>query len=593
MSRFYKILSKIKEIIAANLLFAILIAILSAVLIVRALPDNHMDMTSAQTILAARWWARDGFANNYFLQLINGYGKIVRYFEEPSLNEHAQGDVAGGLIGHKLYYSHYPSLYIIPVALLIKFGVNKLFFLRILSIIASVFSLIFLYAFIKLLINRFAAFVGTLYFAISPIFIKWADSLEYTAQEDFWRFLILLMSLITFNYFRNNGKEKNGYLYLTAIWLCDLFLALTSFNSTFFIFTWLVGLSAIYIYYRNYNKKRKIYFFAALIAIWASAPIFGFLIQLIQNVSYLGWHNTWLDIYGAFHYAGNRIGLDFTTRIEGLFKPFFSMIGIYNFYSLLVPFGIAKFKIFIFLIALIGTFAVIRLIKIAEYKVHSSKILILLAVAPLAQTFVMPYLGFRDSLGRLFAPFIGIAIGSIAWMLCESWRKKYLNFTNKILFLFITILILSLFAIQVALNFTSRFWPVYAPLSANDIAFAESMKKIAPGEKAAFMINEDDTKIPETELKKRLALYDPTHYQTNYLIWKYYFDIPLINFTKISYLVRDLLYLEKRSEFPFTAIVTSDDFNLISGLHKDLGDKSLELTKIEVSHNRYYFLVKK
>ena len=119
------------------------------------------------------------------------------------------------------------------------------------------------------------------------------------------------------------------------------------------------------------------------------------------------------------------------------------------------------------------------------------------------------------------------------------------------------------------------------------------MQEVATGEKAVFMINALDTQIPEEELKKRWSQYDPASYNTNYIIWEYYFDMPLLNFTKNSYVIRDLLYLEKRAEFPFTAIITSDDLNLINELYKDLKNQRLRLSDIKILQNRYYFIVNK
>lgn len=601
------IIQNIKKVIMANIVFVILITILAIFLTIRALPENHLDMDSAQTLLSAQWWARDGFLKHNFLQLIAGYGKLAKYFEEPELNEHAQGIVTGGLIGHKLYYTHYPSLYIIPIALLIKLGITKLFLLKILSIAASILGLIFLYVFIKLLSNKYIAFIAASYFGISPLFIKWADSLGYIPQEDMWRFLILLLSLITFRYFTGPEKTsvsvKNGYLYISAIWISYFFLALTSFNSTIFIFMWLVGLSALYIYkYDALNAKNKFLIFIFLAIFWSLAPILGFILQLVQNISYLGWHNTWLDIYGAFNSVGNRAGLDFVTRFEGIIKPFLSLTGILNIYAVLAPLGLTKFKEIFFhgkisdlyilpLLIGFGAIIILKLKKFTDYKIPSPYIVILLAIAPLTQTFILPLTGYRDNMGRLAAPFIGIVIGAIVWMLFLAFSKNFLTFFNKLLFSFIFILIISLFTIQFVLNNEPRFWSAYAPISDNEIAFAKAMKKVAIGEKAIFMINKYDTLIPEEELKKRFALYDPSHYQGNYLIWEYYFDMPLLNFTKTGYLIRDLTYLENRAEFPFTAIVTSDDEKLINELYKNLADEKLPLSAVEILENRYFFTI--
>ena len=153
--------------------------------------------------------------------------------------------------------------------------------------------------------------------------------------------------------------------------------------------------------------------------------------------------------------------------------------------------------------------------------------------------------------------------------------------------------ILSLFTVQIVLNSSSYFGPNHTPLSDNEISFTKKMQKIADGEKAVFMINTVDTHLPEEELKKKFALINPKAYLLGYRNWEYYFDMPLLNFTKTSYLVEDLLYLKKRAEFPFTAIITSDDVNLIGELHGKLSLEQLSLTPIKTLENRHFFLVEK
>lgn len=579
---FNEVITTTKKTIAGNLPFLILIIALLTISVVRALPENHIDMPSATALLGARWWARDGFLKHYFLELNAGYGKIVRYFDEPALSEHAQGAVAGGLIGHKLYNPHYPSLHGITSALLMKFGIDSLFILRLPSIFFSILSLILLYIFIKLLSNRHIALIAVTYFGISPIFIKFADSLEYTPLEDLWRSLILLLSLL--------ALRRLKFWYLLVIWISYLILAFISYNSTFFIFTWLIGISAIYIYHSGH--RHKICLFLVVSLIWALAPILAFGVRLTQSVAYLGWRNTWLDIYGAFIWAGNRPGLGLKTRIDALTRPFFSITGLYNFYILIISLGITKIKYFIILIFLITALIAAKLMKVMKYKITPLPVLTILAIAPLTQTLIMPFIGFRETMGRLFAPFVGIIIGTVTYVLLRFYKNgtKTLRLFDKISFGFLFIVLASLFTIQIILNNTTRFWS-YAPLPNSSITFSKNMQTIAGGEKAVFMINSDDTKIPEEEFKKRASIYNPAHVQTNYIIWKYYLDMPLLNFASTSYLIRDLLYLEKRTEFPFTAVITSDDGKIINELHENLAGKKLPLSKVKLLNNRYFFTV--
>lgn len=154
-----------------------------------------------------------------------------------------------------------------------------------------------------------------------------------------------------------------------------------------------------------------------------------------------------------------------------------------------------------------------------------------------------------------------------------------------------TAIILSFFAVQIVLNSSSYFGPNHVTLSDNEIAFTKKIQKIVDGEKAVFMINAVDTNLPEEILKTRFATIDPKEYLINYRNWEYYFDMPLLNFTKTQYLIRDLLYLKKRSESPFTAIITSDNPDLINELYNKLSLNQLSLTPIKTLEDRYFFLV--
>src|SRR3989344_1286863 len=150
----------VKKIITANLPFVILIAILFGYFTVRALPENRWNgwkCCSTQMLLTAGFWARDGLFNHYLLGLNQGYGKIVRYFDEPELQQHAHGAVASNLLAQKLY------------------------------------------------------------FTASPVFMSNADIIEYLPLEDALVFSIMFLSIVFLN--RLNLKNFNYYkTYLAAIW---------------------------------------------------------------------------------------------------------------------------------------------------------------------------------------------------------------------------------------------------------------------------------------------------------------------------------------------------------------------------------------
>ncbi|MBU2082285.1 hypothetical protein KKH14_02570 [Patescibacteria group bacterium] len=600
---FYLSILTIKKIITANLLFVIFLTIIATFLVVWAIPENIMDEGSSFTLLTARYFARDGFFKHYFLQLPSGYGKIAQYFDEPELQQHAGGIVNGSLIGKKLYYTHYPNFYVIPTVFMMKLGIENLFLLRLLPIILSLLSLTFLYVFIKLVSNnKYIAFFAVLYFGVSQVFLVTAKQLYLIPMENMLRFLILMLSIFAINYIKSTAfSPQITRRYILSIWVAYFLLAFTSFNSTFFIFVYLAGLSAICLYKLPFSHKIRI--ISLLIIFWASAPVLGFALQMVQKVAYLGWHNTLLDIYGSFNFGANGTNLGFITRVEGLVRPFVSMSGLYNFYILTAPLGIQKIKRYFFplitpliyvlpFLTVLAVAAVVKLKKITGYALFSLKIPALLIIAVFVQGLLLPIVGFQDNTGPITAPIIGIVLGSVVWMLFLAFAKfRSLGALSRILILFMSVIILSLFAVQIVLISSSRFGPNHAPLSDSDIAFTKKMQKIADGEKAVFMINIIDTQLPEEELKKRFALIDPKEYLQNYRNWEYYFDMPLLNFTKTSYLIEDLLFLKKRAEFPFTAIIISDNLDLIGELYDKLSLKQLSLTPIKTLDNQYFFLV--
>ena len=165
----------VRQIITKHSVIIILIFIIGAYLVIKAAPENSWDgwgFGSAQTLLSARQWAKKGILKNYFLSIPQGYSKTVRYFDDQELRQHANGLATGGLIGKRLYYTHYPSGYVLPIALLMKLGVEQRFWFRFLEIFFSLVSLVILYWIFFMISNRFIAFLGVLYYGISILFLN-------------------------------------------------------------------------------------------------------------------------------------------------------------------------------------------------------------------------------------------------------------------------------------------------------------------------------------------------------------------------------------------------------------------------------------
>jgi len=286
--------SRMSLIIKKHLLFIILVLVLGVYLVAKAVPEESWDdwgFGSAQTMMSSRHWVNDGFIYSKFLFLPTGYSKSVRYIDDPDLRQHAHGIRTGELVGNRLYYTHYPAGYLLPYATLMKIGFNERYWFRFLAILISLGGLTLMYTAFSLISARMIAFLATLYYAGSTMFLGIADSLANQPVDDLFRFSIIFLSIWIYKI--SDSKRKR--LYSTLVWFLYFALASSSYDSTFFIFVWLVGLDII--------MTKKILWKKWLV--FVLAPITAFLVQLLQNIWYLGFSDALLDIYGSFRARAN------------------------------------------------------------------------------------------------------------------------------------------------------------------------------------------------------------------------------------------------------------------------------------------------
>lgn len=265
---------------------------------------------SAQTMSTARFWAEDGFIKHKFLFITHGYHPQIEFLDEPEFRFWARGTATGGLIGTRLWYTHYPPGYLIPYGLLAKAGVQERFWFRMLALCFSFASVIFLFGFVYLITNRnkWIPLLAVFYYSTSTTFLAYADSLNNTPVDDFFKWGILFLSIYGV---KKLSEQKLNRKFEKIIWLLFFLLAISSYDSTFFIFFWLCALSyiagkneklAVKWYKRVFLKTNlRKYFF------WASAPLTAFALQMIQNTWYLGFKNMILDVWGSFAHRSGEI----------------------------------------------------------------------------------------------------------------------------------------------------------------------------------------------------------------------------------------------------------------------------------------------
>ncbi len=543
-----------------NLPILIIILILFSYLGIKALDENGWDgwgFGSAQTLMSSQYWAKDGFIKNYILFIPQPYSKLIHYFDEPEfrnrLIETSNGELARD---RRLYYTHYPPLFLVPFAILAKIGITGRSVFRILALIISLCGLGFFYWFIKLISNKTIAVIATLYYGFSVTFLNYADSSANQPFTIFFTFLILLLSIQARQSFNIPEKYKKYNLY---IWFAYLALSLSSYDATFYVFAYLI-LFDIFVLKKFLWKKWLIF---------ASAPVLGFTLQIIQNTWYLGWQNMVNDFYR--YYTERAIG-NAKNFIIGITAPFISMTGIKTFYffkKTVVAFGSAGLSIWILWI----------LRKKIDLNPIFFRTLIILAFAAIAQPFFLNVTGWWPYQGVLTAAFWGLLIGTSSALILEIFKqKKLLELKEKFLFGLLILTAAALWTYQFSNTWHYvKDWPNNKP-DQKVIEFSKKIQSIQPGkEKLVFRI------YPKNPIWKSQF---PT------FNFEYYLGMPKVDFANIQDLLVDFWWFRDVSEYPFYSFIITEDKTEIENLHREI-KKTIKNGVSEIKNNQgqYFFIV--
>lgn len=252
--------------------------------------DSWDNWYSVQTMLTLRYWARDGLLEHKALWICAGYHPEIKIFDKPEFRSLAGSGIAtGGLIGQRLYYTHYSPGSAVPFFLLAKSGIENRFLYRLLATALSLGSVLFLGGFAYLITDRnhWISLLAVFYYITSSNFLGYADAVSTMTPDDFYRNLILFLSVFSWKCVADEKLKKKLKIFMWAVYFI---LAISSYDSTFFIFFWLCALN--FIETRKFNFKEYFY--------WAMAPVLAFILQIAQNTWYLGWKDMLLDFWGAF-----------------------------------------------------------------------------------------------------------------------------------------------------------------------------------------------------------------------------------------------------------------------------------------------------
>ncbi len=532
------------------MLFVILVVYLGT----KALREDAWDgwaVGSAQIAMSTKHWVEDGFVYSKFLLLPIGYSKTVRYLDEPEMRHHARGTITGEIIGRRLYYTHYPPGYLIPYALLATFGFEERHWLTLLALVFSLGGLTLMYILFCLISNKTLAFLATLYYGASTMFLDYAGTLSNQSFDDLLRFLILVLSVLAV---RQVSGSKKYRIYNVLLWVFYFILAISSYDSTFFIFVWLVGLDIIT--FRKFLWKRWLF--------WASAPVAAFLLQMAQNAWYLGFHDMLLDAYGSFKFrAGTGPGSNiFTRHIRAIFSPLTHLTDFRARFA--IPLVSAVFLLF-------WKFRN----TVSSYEWPKIKILVLFALAGFAYPFIFTSSGYFPYQGRQMAPFVGLLIACSMIVIFKNIKKETIKKPS------VVILLVVFFALTAGLWFSQgartyayvKDWP-NNKVDKNIIEFAALLKNIRD-DNDAVVFRMDNT--------------EPYRYSQIAAVTEYYIDMPVLSFKNTSDLIDDFKWLKNRSEFPFYSIILVNSSEEAETIKKGIGPAN-ENYKILISPGINFYI---
>ena len=531
----------------SHLPFLALLLVLSVYLGSKTFPEegwSGWEEGSAQTLLTLEHWDKDGAFEHKLLFIPIGMSGIVKYLDEPGLRQHARGTVTGSLIGRRLYYTHYPPGYLFPFALLKKAGVDERYGFRLFSLGISLAALALMYAAFNQVSNPLFAFTSTLYYAVSTMFLDYADSLANHPIDDLLRFGIILISLLAL---KKDGAQRRKYT--AAIWALYFILAASSFDSLLFIFIWLVGLD--YIGWLGSKDRARRGIPLKRWALFAAAPLITVTLQFLQNWWYLGWDDLVLDIKGVLLYRmgdSSQSG-KFWLRGKELLNTFQMMTGLWYYYA--IP-----------ALALLVA-ACVYLRKRIFGSLPGLNIFVLFLVAGSAFALVFAQSSDLKYQGRQLAPAISLifATGFFILIKIASGPRVLFNRKPALSVSFFIILVLSLSVISYGqLKRTIGYvadWP-------NNAINAESMQIY----KALGRMSEDDLVI--ALISRDYAYANPQPMPR----WEYYSGRTILTFKSPELFLKDLQILKRRAERPFDVVILTPDEDVIPLLMPILGGRA-------------------
>lgn len=400
-----KLISRVKGANPWTLALGVFLVILLAVLSVRASDEyrwSDWGFGDAQTMLSLRQWEEGGWFANYFLFKPQGYAKAIEIFDDPELRHHAHGTCPGSSprVGPRLWYTHYPAGYLVPYAVLFRIGLDDIFSVRMLSILFSLGALALMYLVFAKITSPRVSFLAVLFYGFSSPFVGYADSLANQPIDDLLRFGFMLAVVMA----TRAADPRKQKLWMIAAWVMEFALSLTSFDSVFFVYAWLIGWDLI--------EKRGFRWKTYLI--FALAPVSAHFLQFLQNVWYLGWSDAIIDIKDAFllkhgtdagyNLGQGRLGVILTSIVilfNNLFNPGWLIVVVLALYL-----------------------AYARFLGRPDVELPSPKLLLLLFLCGLAFVLILPHAARMPYEARQMIPFMALLASGFTWSFVKTFTRS-------------------------------------------------------------------------------------------------------------------------------------------------------------------------
>lgn len=547
----------------------VLLVVLLAYMVDRSRDEDRWSdwgFGDAQTMLSLKHWDKGGWFENYLLFIPQGYAKVIQQFDDSNLRQHAHGTCPGSSprIGPRLWYTHYPAGYLVPYAALFKAGLDSKFAAQVFSLLLSVAALWMMFLTFARVTNPGLAFLAVLFYGLSRPFLGFADTLANMPLDDLLRFGFMYAVVMST---RDEVLSRRSR-WLIAAWLMEFFLSLSSFDSVFFMFAWLVGWDIL----EGKGLKLKKWF------LFGMAPTSAHGLQFLQNVWYLGLRDAAIDIKDAF-LLKNAADASYNAG-QGRLEVIRGTIGII--FNGILP----RTEILPVLIGFYSAYALLLRDK-NDSRMPSARLLMLLFFCGLTFILVLPHAARMPYEARQMLPFVSLLVAAVTWSFFLLFRDTLFgNFPRQpwcsprvakwlaVPFMFVALpLAMYTWGLQIV---TPQAPPSYDQV------------RTMPDTSMAKMINQNlQTRYDAVifDVGAFQTFWDPKYvpgYPQILPLTEYYAGSrPILCFNQIDDAVKDLTYLVSNGKVRFSPILIAPDTQTFDAIIQQLYDNGMITAKPE------------